>query len=78
MSERGGIMKIWNLIKKMDDNLVLKDVLFDLKVGEIIVLIGCNGVGKIILFLMMMGIYLFDEGDVFLGEESIFKYLEVK
>lgn len=33
MSERGGIMKIRNLTKKMDDNLVLKDVSFDLKAG---------------------------------------------
>lgn len=78
MSERGGIMKIRNLTKKMDDNLVLKDVSFDLKAGEITALIGRNGVGKTTLFSTMTGIYLPDEGDVFLGEESIFKHTEVK
>lgn len=78
MSERGGIMKIRNLTKKMDDNLVLKDVSFDLKAGEITALIGRNGVGKTTLFSTMTGIYLPDEGDVFLDEESIFKHPEVK
>lgn len=61
MSERGGIMKIRNLTKKMDDNLVLKDVSFDLKAGEITALIGRNGVGKTTLFSTMTGIYLPDE-----------------
>lgn len=78
MSERGGIMKIRNLTKKMDNNLVLKDVSFDLKAGEITALIGRNGVGKTTLFSTMTGIYLPDEGDVFLDEESIFKHPEVK
>lgn len=78
MSERGGIMKIRNLTKKMDDNLVLKDVSFDLKAGEITALIGRNGVGKTTLFSTMTGIYLPDEGDVFLDEESIFEHPEVK
>lgn len=78
MSERGGIMKIRNLTKKMDDNLVLKDVSFDLKAGEVTALIGRNGVGKTTLFSTMTGIYLPDEGDVFLDEESIFKHPEVK
>ncbi|EHC6547649.1 TPA: ABC transporter ATP-binding protein [Listeria monocytogenes] len=67
-----------NLTKKMDDNLVLKDVSFDLKAGEITALIGRNGVGKTTLFSTMTGIYLPDEGDVFLDEESIFKHPEVK
>ncbi|EAD0069350.1 ABC transporter ATP-binding protein [Listeria monocytogenes] len=71
-------MRIRNLTKKMDDNLVLKDVSFDLKAGEITALIGRNGVGKTTLFSTMTGIYLPDEGDVFLDEESIFKHPEVK
>ncbi|ECL0019786.1 ABC transporter ATP-binding protein [Listeria monocytogenes] len=71
-------MKIRNLTKKMDGNLVLKDVSFDLKAGEITALIGRNGVGKTTLFSTMTGIYLPDEGDVFLDEESIFKHPEVK
>lgn len=78
MSERGGIMKIRNLTKKMDDNLVLKDVSFDLQAGEVTALIGRNGVGKTTLFSTMTGIYLPDEGDVFLDEKSIYKHPEVK
>lgn len=57
MSERGGIMKIRNLTKKMDDNLVLKDVSFDLKAGEITALIGRNGVGKTTLFSTMTAMF---------------------
>ncbi|MDT0091736.1 ABC transporter ATP-binding protein [Listeria marthii] len=71
-------MEIRNLTKKMDDNLVLKDVSFDLKAGEVTALIGRNGVGKTTLFSTMTGIYLPDEGDVFLDEKSIFKHPEVK
>ncbi|EHC2042782.1 ABC transporter ATP-binding protein [Listeria monocytogenes] len=71
-------MKIRNITKKMDDNLVLKDVSFDLKAGEVTALIGRNGVGKTTLFSTMTGIYLPDEGDVFLDEKSIFKHPEVK
>ncbi|EFQ5018676.1 ABC transporter ATP-binding protein [Listeria monocytogenes] len=71
-------MKIRNLTKKMDNNLVLKDVSLDLKAGEITALIGRNGVGKTTLFSTMTGIYLPDEGDVFLDEVSIFKHPEVK
>ncbi|MCD2247987.1 ABC transporter ATP-binding protein [Listeria marthii] len=71
-------MKIRNLTKKMDDNLVLKDVSFDLQAGEVTALIGRNGVGKTTLFSTMTGIYLPDEGDVFLDEKSIYKHPEVK
>lgn len=78
MSERGEKMEIRNLTKKMDDNLVLKDVSFDLKAGEVTALIGRNGVGKTTLFSTISGIYLPDEGDIFLDEVSIFKHPEVK
>ncbi|EAE8346775.1 ABC transporter ATP-binding protein [Listeria monocytogenes] len=71
-------MEIRNLTKKMDDNLVLKDVSFDLKAGEVTALIGRNGVGKTTLFSTISGIYLPDEGDIFLDEVSIFKHPEVK
>lgn len=78
MSARGEKMEIRNLTKKMEDNLVLKDISFGLKAGEITALIGRNGVGKTTLFSTMTGIYLPDEGDVLLDGKSIFEHPEVK
>ncbi|MBC1319686.1 ABC transporter ATP-binding protein [Listeria welshimeri] len=71
-------MEIRNITKKMEDNLVLNDISFDLKAGEITALIGRNGVGKTTLFSTMTGIYLPDAGDVFLNGKSVFKHPEVK
>lgn len=71
-------MEIRNITKNMEDNLVLNDISFDLKAGEITALIGRNGVGKTTLFSTMTGIYLPDAGDVFLNGKSVFKHPEVK
>ncbi len=71
-------MEIRNITKKMEDKTVLKDISFDLKGGEVTALIGRNGVGKTTLFSTMTGIYLPDDGDVFLDGKSIYKHPEVK
>ncbi|MBC2255392.1 ABC transporter ATP-binding protein [Listeria ivanovii] len=71
-------MEIRKITKKMEDKTVLKDISFDLKGGEVTALIGRNGVGKTTLFSTMTGIYLPDEGDVFLDGKSIYKHPEVK
>ncbi|MBF2374869.1 ABC transporter ATP-binding protein [Listeria seeligeri] len=71
-------MEIRDITKKMEDKTVLKDISFDLKVGEVTALIGRNGVGKTTLFSTMTGIYLPDDGDVFLDGKSIYKHPEVK
>ncbi|MBC1481824.1 ABC transporter ATP-binding protein [Listeria sp. FSL L7-1485] len=71
-------MEIRKITKKMEDKIVLKDISFDLKGGEVTALIGRNGVGKTTLFSTMTGIYLPDEGDVFLNGKSIYAHPEVK
>ncbi|EFR95563.1 Putative HMP/thiamine import ATP-binding protein YkoD [Listeria ivanovii subsp. londoniensis] len=71
-------MEIRKITKKMEDKTVLKDISFDLKGGEVTALIGRNGVGKTTLFSTMTGIYLPDDGDVFLDGKSIYKHPEVK
>lgn len=75
---RGEKMEIRKITKKMEDKIVLKDISFDLKGGEVTALIGRNGVGKTTLFSTMTGIYLPDEGDVFLNGKSIYAHPEVK
>lgn len=67
---RGEKMEIRKITKKMEDKIVLKDISFDLKGGEVTALIGRNGVGKTTLFSTMTGIYLPDEGDVFFKWEK--------
>lgn len=75
---RGEKMEIRKITKKMEDKIVLKDISFDLNGGEVTALIGRNGVGKTTLFSTMTGIYLPDEGDVFLNGKSIYAHPEVK
>lgn len=51
--------------------IVVKDVLFDVKSGEVVGLLGFNGVGKMILFYMIVGLVVFDVGDIVFDGEYI-------
>lgn len=53
-----------------DDRLILKFIYLDIKKGEKIVIVGKNGVGKLILvkvissFIQMEGCYFWEEQDI--------------
>lgn len=61
-------MKVDSLSKKIDGELLLDKITFEVKPGEIIGIVGRNGVGKTTLFRTIMGFYIPDEGDVYLDE----------
>lgn len=58
------VLEVKKVSKSYDGNEVLKAVSFDVKEGEIMVLIGPNGSGKTTLIRAMTGLVEFDEGDI--------------
>ena len=59
---------IW---KAFDANVVLKDVQFSLKAGEICALLGENGAGKSTLMNILGGVLKADAGEILLDETPV-------
>ncbi|EQC0676896.1 ATP-binding cassette domain-containing protein [Listeria innocua] len=70
-------MRVDSLSKKIDGKLLLDKITFEVNPGEIVGIVGRNGIGKTTLFRTMMGFYIPDEGDVYL-DEPISKNPEIK
>jgi len=68
-SERGGqkVLEARHLAKAFEDNLILLDVDFLLRRGERVGLVGRNGCGKSVLFRLLLGLEVPDEGEVWFG-----------
>jgi ABC-type sugar transport system ATPase subunit len=60
---------IW---KAFDANVVLKDVQFSLKGGEICALLGENGAGKSTLMNILGGVLAADKGEILLDGKPVF------
>ena len=58
------MIEIKNLSKKYDDKLVVKDVSFSVKQGEIVGLIGKNGSGKSTILKSIAGLLQYHEGEI--------------
>ncbi|EUJ51434.1 ABC transporter ATP-binding protein, N-terminal part [Listeria fleischmannii FSL S10-1203] len=71
-------MRVENIKKVIDEKIVLQNISFELKPGEITALIGRNGVGKTTLFSTMMGIFIPDEGKIIIDSEDIMKNPSLK
>lgn len=71
-------MKIDHLQKKIENKSVLKDISFELGVGEIIGLIGRNGEGKTTLFRTIANHYIKDGGDIYIDNQNIEEHLVKK
>lgn len=73
------LLKIENLSKSFGENQVLKDINLDIKVGEIIGLVGENGAGKSTLMKAIFGMPVISETGgyggkiIFNGVETDFK-----
>lgn len=66
-------VKVDNITKRFNDKLVLDNISFHVKSGDIFGLIGPNGAGKSTLINIMSGIVKPNSGDVLLGKYSILK-----
>lgn len=58
------MLKIENLSKKLENKLVIDHIGFSLHTGQIVGLVGRNGVGKTTLFRLLAGEYLPDSGNI--------------
>lgn len=72
------LMRVENIKKVIDEKIVLQNISFELKPGEITALIGRNGVGKTTLFSTMMGIFIPDEGKITIDGEDVMKNPSLK
>jgi len=68
------IIEMRDICKSFGTNLVLKDVNFSLKGGEICALLGENGAGKSTLMNILGGVLLADSGEILLdGDPVVFE-----
>lgn len=65
------MIEVINLKKKFKDTEVLKDISFDVKDGEIAVVVGKSGAGKTTLMRCINGLEEFNSGELVLNGESI-------
>ena len=71
MSEKLEILRVENVDKSFNDNLVLKDINIKLNKGELVSLVGVSGSGKTTLFNIIAGLLAPDEGKVYLKGEDV-------
>lgn len=64
-------LTVTGLTKTIDNTNVLNDVSFTLEQGQILGVVGRNGIGKTTLFRTITGVYLADGGDVLIDDKSI-------
>lgn len=65
------ILECENISVSFDGNRIIEDISLHLKEGEIVSLLGVSGGGKTTLFNVLSGLYVPDEGRVFLKDEDI-------
>ncbi|MEG0022291.1 MAG: ABC transporter ATP-binding protein [Bacilli bacterium] len=71
------ILKIENLTKKIDDNIILDDININFKEGFIYGIIGKNGSGKSMLLKTICGFLTPTSGNVFVDDLDIYKNTKI-
>ena len=67
-----------NIEKKFNNNVILKNVNFDINKGEIIALVGPNGSGKTTLINILLGILKADKGELKINIDNYKKHIGVQ
>ena len=72
------MIEVERISKKFGDFLVLDDISFRAKEGEIYGLIGYNGVGKTTLMKIISGIYRPDAGSIRMDGKPVYENADAK
>ena len=65
------VLSVQHITKKFPGMKALDDVDFDLRTGEVHILVGENGAGKSTLAKVLLGAYKKDEGEIFFKGEKV-------
>lgn len=65
------LLKMKNIHKRFPGVYALKDVHYELRSGEVHALLGENGAGKSTLIKVLGGIYIADEGEIFIEGKKV-------
>lgn len=68
------ILEVSNLTCGYGEHMILNNISFSVKTGEICCLLGPNGVGKTTLFKAILGFLKTKEGDIMLDGDSVKKW----
>ncbi len=69
--EKQAIINVKNLVAQYEDDLILKDISFDVFEGEILVVLGSSGCGKSTLLRHMIGLDKPFSGNIIIDGEDI-------
>lgn len=64
-------LKVRQVSKKIDENIILQDVSFSLMEGKIYGFIGKNGSGKTMLFRTMAGLAKCSSGEIYFNQDKV-------
>ena len=64
-------LEVKDLVKSYGGRRVVDELSFEVKKGEIVGLLGCNGAGKTTAFYMAIGLICPDEGQVFFNDQEV-------
>ena len=68
------IVRLKDISLSFGNRLILEDINFDINRGEILGLLGPNGVGKSTIFNMITGLLIPDHGSIMMNGENVVKY----
>lgn len=71
-------MQINHLSKQLNNRELFSDLTFNVNPGEIVGIVGRNGIGKTSLFRTIMGLYTPDQGEVLIHGKSLTQHPELK